>query len=108
MRFLLMVTVVPVAVQIPVTIPVLAPLLLIAAPNNPEMVLPVMLCVPNVPVKIPPITAVFAEVLGGGIFRMLLMVLLALTANCLLLKWELDFGRAIPFFQLFQTDGSMP
>jgi hypothetical protein len=24
------------------------------------------------------------------------------------LKWELDFGRAIPFFQLFQTDGSMP
>ncbi|MCA4896892.1 MAG: hypothetical protein ING84_17970 [Cytophagales bacterium] len=41
-------------------------------------------------------------------YYLLLMVLLALTANCLLLKWELDFGRAIPFFQLFQTDGSMP
>lgn len=41
-------------------------------------------------------------------FYLLLMIVLALVANTLLLKWELDFGRAIPFLQLFQTDGSMP
>jgi hypothetical protein len=41
-------------------------------------------------------------------FYLLLMIVLALTANGLLLKWELDFGRAIPFFQLFQTEASMP
>jgi hypothetical protein len=41
-------------------------------------------------------------------FFLLLMIVLALAANGLLLKWELDFGRAIPFLQLFQTDGSMP
>jgi hypothetical protein len=41
-------------------------------------------------------------------FYLLLMIVLALVANVLLLKWELDFGRAIPFLQLFQTDGSMP
>jgi len=41
-------------------------------------------------------------------FYLLLMIVLALIANGLLLKWELDFGRAIPFLQLFQTNGTMP
>ena len=41
-------------------------------------------------------------------FYLLLMIVLALVANVLLLKWELDFGRAIPFLQLFQTNGTMP
>ena len=78
MRFLFIVIVVPVAVQIPVTMPVLAPLPVIAAPNNPEMVLLVMVCVPLVPMKIPPTIEEFADVFGCGIFCMLEMVLLVM------------------------------
>lgn len=32
------------------------------------------------------------------------MLLLAMVANGLLLKWELDFHRSIPIIQLFEAD----
>lgn len=38
---------------------------------------------------------------------LLAMMFLAIVANILLLKWELDFGRAIPLLQLFQPSGSI-
>ncbi len=35
-------------------------------------------------------------------YFLLLMILLAIVANILLLKWEIDFNRTLPIFQLFQ------
>ena len=37
-----------------------------------------------------------------AIYYLLLMIVLGIIANLALLKWELDFGRAIPLLQLFQ------
>lgn len=35
-------------------------------------------------------------------YFLLLMILLAIVANILLLKWEIDFDRTLPIFQLFE------
>lgn len=34
-------------------------------------------------------------------YYLFLMIVLAIVANLLLLKWELDFGRSLPLFQFF-------
>jgi hypothetical protein len=34
-------------------------------------------------------------------FFLLIMILLGLAANIILLAWEIEFGRAVPLFQLF-------
>lgn len=36
-------------------------------------------------------------------YFLLIMILLGLDANVMLLTWEVDFGRAAPLFQLFQS-----
>jgi hypothetical protein len=35
-------------------------------------------------------------------YFLLVMILLAIVANILLLKWEIDFDRTLPIFQLFE------
>lgn len=35
-------------------------------------------------------------------YFLLIMILLAIVANILLLKWEIDFDRTLPIFQLFE------
>jgi hypothetical protein len=42
-------------------------------------------------------------------YYLFLMITLAILANAILLKWEIDFGRSIPLLQLFQSnEGSLP
>ena len=36
-----------------------------------------------------------------------IMLVLAITANVLLLKWELDFGRSLPIIQIFESVSSV-
>jgi hypothetical protein len=36
------------------------------------------------------------------------MIALALIANILLLKWEIEFGRILPLLQLFESSESVP
>lgn len=60
---------------------------------------------PALLVSIPLLLAV-AGLISHSRFKyyLLLMLLLAVVANGLLLKWELDFHRSIPIIQLFEAD----
>ena len=40
-------------------------------------------------------------------YYLFLMIFLAIAANILLLKWELEFDRTLPLFQLFQSSRSI-
>lgn len=40
-------------------------------------------------------------------YYLVIMILLAVVANILLLKWEMDFGRSLPIIQLFQSSNSV-
>ena len=39
-------------------------------------------------------------------YFLLAMIVLAISANVVLLKWEVDFGRTVPVIQLFQPDAN--
>jgi hypothetical protein len=55
-------------------------------------------------VALVPLTLAVAGIASHRKFQyfLLLMILLSLAANGLLLKWEIDFGRTVPLFELFQ------
>ncbi|MGC1243980.1 MAG: hypothetical protein WA874_20485 [Chryseosolibacter sp.] len=52
-----------------------------------------------------PVLLATAGIINKKHFRifLLMMIVLAIAANILLLKWELEFGRTIPVLQLFQN-----
>lgn len=53
-----------------------------------------------------PLVLAWVGILGRNQIRFFLvvMILLALTANLVLLVWEIEFGRSIPLLQLFQQN----
>jgi hypothetical protein len=56
-----------------------------------------------------PIALAVLSIRNKKYFRhyLLAMMLLAIAANILLLKWELDFGRTIPLLELCQLSGNI-
>lgn len=42
------------------------------------------------------------------LYYLFLMIVLAIVANALLLHWEIEFGRTLPLFQLFQSPEIIP